>query len=658
MEHEAAAQPDTVAESLRRTVEDYERWFRTMDAQMRVLERERQKLSAVLNHTDAGFLVFDASLRTIWANDVFTQRFCGGAHAGAILGEPCHRVLCGRESLCSACPASRPLTSGAVAHHEIRLEIEGQPRHIYATAMPIATPEGRIDETIVMLQDVTDLAVLRRSREALRASEERFRSIFENAGAGMATVSPDGSFLQVNPALCAFLGYTEPELLEMNVTDVTHPDDLEASLRIITEALAGRSRVADLEKRYVRKDGAIVWGHLSVTWLVGADRKPTYAVSLIQDITERKRLEEQLRQSQRLESVGTLAGGVAHDFNNILTGILGYAEMLKLGAHPPNVLQAAQVIGKAARRGAELTQQLLGFARKGKQQDVPVDLHATIRDVVALLDRTIDKKIRIATRLEAEGALLLGDPGQIQQVILNLALNARDAMPEGGDLKFTTATAQVDGGRHLLVSVADTGAGISAEIRGRIFEPFFTTKERGKGTGMGLAMVYGIIKSHGGFIRLDTEPGRGTTFHVYLPADPGLAAPHPAGLSNGEVRGAGCVLIVDDEEDVREVLAGFLQHLGYDVVTASDGDEAVAAYAKSGGGIDLVIIDMVMPRMDGRECFRSLRRMDPGVKAVLSTGFGFGVAAQEMLDEGMLAFVQKPYGILRLSEVVAKALAK
>jgi len=671
-------QPETVEtmESLRLRIAEYERWFRTLDEQMRVLERERQKLSAVLNHTDAGFLVLNASLEVTWTNLEFIRRFGTVSQPGALLGARCHEVLCMEDSVCGECPARRPLENGKVAHHELKVEMDGKTRHIYATAMPILAPSAEVEETIVMLQDITDLEVLRRSQAALQSSEERFRSIFQNAAAGMATFDPDGTFLQANPAFCRLIGYEESELLGMRIPDITHPDDLAESLRLVGEAQSGKRSYLEMEKRYLRKDGSTVWGHASATWLFDAEGRPIYSVALVQDITERKRAEEalraseeQLRQSQKLEAIGTLAGGLAHDFNNILTGILGHAEMLKASAHPgDNVHRAADVIEKAGRRAADLTRQLLGFARKGKEQNTPVSVHGRIEEVVALLSHAIDKSIVIEQRLEAARPFVLGDPVQVQQIILNLALNARDAMPGGGRLVFETQDRMIDEaacrnhpraapGRFIVITVTDTGHGIPDEILDRIFEPFFTTKGPGLGTGMGLATAYGIVENHGGWIEVESGVGTGTTFRLFLPATDECPAESPV-AGDHAAPGMGRILVVDDEEIVRDVASEFLAHLGYQVVTAVDGRDAVEYYAAHRGEIGLVIIDMMMPRMGGRECFRELKALDPSIKAILSSGYGFNVAAQEMLEAGMLSFIQKPYDLLEFSEAVSRALGR
>jgi len=777
-------------EELHRVLADYERRIRALQTQLEGAQTEHRRYSAMVGYTDAGLLVFNSSLKVTWASESFFERFSPSTEAGEVLGSPCNKVMCRREKICDRCPSLAPFTSGMLAHHEFLADIGGRQRHIYASGMPILSSEGDIEETIVMLQDVSELKVLRLSQQALKSSEERFRSIFEKAAVGMATFGPDGRFLQVNPALCRFLGYLDAELARRSVWDVTHPDDLAECRRLFAEVTAGRRRVVEMEKRFIRKDGETAWGHVTEAWLFDPSMTPAYSVALVQDVNERRRAEEarqrlataveqagesimitdpdgvikyvnpaferitgfsraevlgktprilksghhdipfyrdlwnrvrrgeiwagrfvnrrkdgtlyheettispvrdisgrivnyvsaardvtqelalqnQLMQSQKMEAIGTLAGGVAHDFNNILTGILGHAQLLRIeGGTNERVLQAAETIEKASHRAAELTRALLGFARRGKHQNVPVDLHGTIQEVIGLLGPTLDKNIEIKCHFSEDGVTAVGDPGQLQQVILNLAVNARDAMPRGGTLTFTTSFIELDAeegskqgvpgaGRYVVLAVADTGTGITDEIRTRIFDPFFTTKERGKGTGMGLAMVYGIVKNHGGVIRLESEVGRGTIFSIYLPA---IDAAGPAELpprADNPVTGAGRILVVDDEDVVRDVAAGFLKHLGYECLMASDGQAALDCYTARRGEIDLVLIDMIMPRMGGRECFRALKAIDPNVRAVLTTGYGFNEAAQELIDEGVAGFVQKPYELTQLSEVVAKAI--
>ena len=379
------------------------------------------------------------------------------------------------------------------------------------------------------------------------------------------------------------------------------------------------------------------------------------------DVTQERHLSEQLRQSQKMEAIGTLAGGIAHDFNNLLSGILGYSGLLKLHAEgQPQVLQSAEIIERTALRAAELTQKLLGFARRGKHKNVAVNIHRAIDDCIELLSRTIDKRIEIVRRFEASHDKVMGDPTQMEQILLNLAINARDAIEDQGRITFSTSIEEVRGeeaepGIYLVASVGDSGCGIPPEIRSRVFEPFFTTKENGKGTGMGLAMVYGIVKNHGGTIRLESEPGKGTTFHCYLPLTD-QSVREEVVKAAPMVRGSGKILVVDDEELLRDVACKLLKHLGYQVVTASDGLQACQYYEEHQRDVDLVIVDMIMPKVGGAECFRNLKRINPEVRAVLSTGYSLNETAQQLLDEGMVGFIQKPYQLSQLSEVMAKAL--
>lgn len=515
----------------------------------------------------------------------------------------------------------------------------------------------------------------------LRKSEERYRLVAENASDVIWTTDMAMRFTFVSPAGTRMYGFDLSEAENVTLAQLLTPE----ALRIVSEAVQEEMRIEDdpnsspqrtrtLELEMVRDDGETFWAEVKTTFLRDEEGVPTGIVGITREITDRKiaeaknrKLEEQLAQSQKLEAIGTLAGGVAHDFNNLLTGILGYASMLRAGRRSESeITKAADVIYSAAERAQELTKQLLGFARRGKHQDVAVDLHETVEEVVALLKRTIAKNISIRLDFQAPSALIQGDPSQMQQVILNLAVNASDAMPDGGELSFATEIVDIDTvycashseivpGRYVMLSVTDTGTGIAKEIQSRVFEPFFTTKEQGKGTGMGLAMIYGIVKNHHGSIDLYSEVGHGSTFKILLPraAEASVVA---EGREFQPIEGTGKILVVDDEEVVREMATDMLAYLGYEVLTAVDGAEAVELYRACPGEIDLVIIDMIMPKMGGKECFEALREFDPDICAILSTGYSRDGEAQDILDAGMLGFVQKPYRIGQLSQVVSDIL--
>jgi PAS domain S-box-containing protein len=787
-------------ESLRRRLDESQRLVRLLDTQVHVLERERQKLSAVVGHGDVGFVVVDASLRVVWTNEFFAQHRSGAADAPSFIGASCHEALCRRDAACEGCPAVAAFTSESTAHRELNLSVDGSPRTLYVTAIPVLSPKGLVEQLMIMVQDVSDLEVLRRSESMLRESESRLRLLVEqmpavmwstdvdlrftssvgsalahlglkpgevvgktlheyfqtddrnatpiaahlravagtsvsyetewNARSFVTYVEPlygehreiigsvglaldvterrtaeeaqrqsearkhailetaldaivimdhEGRVLEFNPAAEQTFGYARSEVLGRLLADVIIPAHLRSEHKdgLQRYLTSGYGRVVGrrIESFAMRKDGSELPVELAIT-RIPLDGPPTFA-GHIRDLTDRKQAEvelkerdEQLRQAQRMEAIGTLAGGVAHDFNNILTAILGYTGLLKrLEPRVEGVQKAADVMEKAAKRGAVLTQQLLGFARKGKNESAAVDLTTIVEEVIGLLQRTIDKNIVIQRSFLPGSAVVIGDPGQLQQVVLNLAVNARDAMPEGGELKFDTAIVVLGAddcqrypgtspGNYVRLSVADSGCGIAEEIRGRIFEPFFTTKELGKGTGMGLAMVYGIVRNHGGAIGVKSEIGRGTTIEIFLPHASEVTAIESPYRAANAVPGTGRILVVDDEDGVREVAADLLSSLGYHVTTAADGAAAVNHYRRAGDQVDVVLLDLAMPGMGGRECFRALKALNQDIKAVLCTGYGFNVAAQQMLDEGVLGVVAKPYELEQLSDAIAKALAK
>ena len=456
--------------------------------------------------------------------------------------------------------------------------------------------------------------------------------------------------------------------------NAVHPEDREPALEESRASLSGEKEY-DTEFRIILPDGSVRAIKANALVIRDPDGRPLRQIGLNRDVTEgkkaaeeRARLEDSVRQSQKMDAIGQLAGGIAHDFNNMLTGILGYASMLKLDfTFGEPHYDAADIIEKTAERAAELTRKLLGFARRGKFLSLPVDVSDIVREVVSLLSRTIEKNIAITQRLAAGDAIILGDPNQIQQVVLNLALNARDAMPDGGELTLETTFEEIDEefcrlhpglqpGRHVVITVRDTGCGIPQELRERIFEPFFTTKEQGKGTGMGLAMVYGIIKNHGGHISVYSEPARGSRFQAWLPSHESARNRAPQQAASRPQKGSGRILLVDDEDVIRKTAGAMLRSLGYDVTLAAGGCEAAELCRLQQPPFDLAIIDMIMPGMDGQETFLALRAIHPGFKTLLSSGYGIDGRAQAILDQGMRGFVQKPYKLADLSDAVKIAL--
>jgi PAS domain S-box-containing protein len=562
----------------------------------------------------------------------------------------------------------------AVAGESVSFETTWNGRFFDTHVEPLMGQNGRIIGTVGLALDVSE----RRAAETAQTqSEARKHALLEAALDAIVIIDNEGRILEFNPAAEKTFGYARSEVLGRPLADAIIPPHLrpahQAGFSRFLSTGDGRVVGRRIESLAMRKDGSELPVELAIT-RIPLDGAPTFA-GHIRDLTERKQAEgelrerdEQLRQSQRMEAIGTLAGGVAHDFNNILTAILGYTGLLKRTApQGESVHKAADIMEQAAKRGAVLTQQLLGFARKGKNESTAVDLAAIVEEVIGLLQRTIEKNVVMRRTSQQAPAVVVGDPGQLQQVVLNLAVNARDAMPDGGTLTLDTSIVVLDQdgcrrhpgtnpGSYVRLAVQDTGCGIAEAIRERIFEPFFTTKELGKGTGMGLAMVYGIVRNHGGAIEVESELGRGTTIAIYLPHAAEAVAGESPRRSAWANPGTGRILVVDDEDAVREVAADLLSSLGYHVTTAPDGISALQQYRLSGHEVDVVLLDLAMPGMDGRECFNALKAIDPEVKAVLCTGYGFNVAAQQLLDDGMLGIVAKPYGIEQLADAIALAL--
>jgi len=435
----------------------------------------------------------------------------------------------------------------------------------------------------------------------------------------------------------------------------------------------GKSETTDVSQ----PDGNVIF-EVTCVPLKDADGRYTTVIRLARDVTaerraqeERAKLEDELRQSQKLKAIGELAGGIAHDFNNILSVVMSSAQVLEMKTPlMPEQARYMDTIIKMTRRASDLTGKLLTFARKGKYLTVPLNIHEIVDNVCDFLAHSADKRIAVDVQFKAERAVVMGDPNQIQNAILNLGLNSCDAMPDGGELRFRTEVVQLDEvyckdhadlkpGKYLSLSVSDTGVGMTEEVRGKLFQPFFTTKAEGCGTGLGLASVFGCVKLHNGAITIHSEPSKGTVVNLCLPlASDDVITSESREAETTFARGQGMILLVDDEEIVREITSDALGIMGYQVVECRDGATALEYYRKKHEEIDLVILDMVMPSMNGWDAFKEMKKINPEIKALLISGFARDELLEQARQEGLLGFVKKPIEVIALSQAVALALSK
>ncbi len=514
-----------------------------------------------------------------------------------------------------------------------------------------------------------EIAERKKAQEALKRSEERYKSLVEE--------SFDGIFIQegskitfANCRLHEMLGYKMGELIGVDHWIIYHPDYQDAVQERAKARLEGKPVPPKHQVKLMRKDGSYFDGEVNAKLLTMEGKQ--FIQVWVRDISEqikaeqeRRMLEDQLRQAQKMEAIGTLAGGIAHDFNNLLTAIQGSVSLMLMDLSPDHPFcQLLSTIEKQVKSGAKLTSQLLGYARKGKFEPIPIDINQLIKETAEAFGRT-RKEITISYDLAKDLFLVEADHSQMQQILLNLFVNAAEAMPTGGNLTIRTRNVTHDDmssrlykpkpGPYVMIEVTDTGIGMDEKTMERIFEPFFTTKEMGRGTGLGLASVYGIIKSHNGYINVKSKPNHGTTFSIYLPSTK-RSKQNKQDTSSKIIEGKGTIMIVDDEEIVLEVGAKMLERLGYSVIPVTSGKEAIELFQASPNAIDMVILDMVMPDMNGDKVFERLRSLNPNIKILLSSGYTSDGKASELLSRGCNGFIQKPFTIKELSEKTSKIL--
>ena len=580
--------------------------------------REKFSAAALEACTESLAAVDDGVI--VYANPAFARLF-RYRHADEVMGRPltefipvghlCTQRRASRQGELSDCGYTSCAFDGRRSDGtEVRME---------ASCSPFSADDRQF--LMIAARDISN----HERRRVERESDRRFRTIVNAAAIGIGHCTLEGQIVESNPALQRLLGYTGEELKGMHFREFTDDSDFAADRKLFEELILGKRESYQLEKRYVRKDRSTIWGRLTLSLVRGPSGDPEFAIGMVEDITERKHAEQQLFEAQKMEAIGRLVGGVAHDFNNLLTGILLYCDLLLAGIDPGSRLKKhADEIHLAAEQGAALIQQLLAVARKQVVEPKVLSLNDVVSGMKNLLERLIGENIELTADLAEDLGRVRVDPAQAQQLILNLVLNARDAMPDGGRIVVTTCNRDVPGQpvglQGVSLAVKDTGCGMDAATRARLFEPFFTTKSPGRGNGLGLSTVQSIVKHAGGWIGIESEPGRGTEVTLVLPlveeAAPAAVKPQVTATSGSET-----VLLVEDDLSIRQSANRVLSDCGYEVLEATNGAEALKICERFPARIDLLLCDQVMPGMSGREVAQRVRALRPDVQVIYMSGF-------------------------------------
>jgi PAS domain S-box-containing protein len=615
-----------------------------LQAALRTAEDERLKSKSIIESMGEPLGIIDTNFRFMYQNKIHRDSF--GEHIGQI----CYKAIKDRNEICEGCQLAECFRDGNIHTKERVVPREEGPLYVVNTASPLRDSTGNIVAGIELIRDITEW---RRAEEALRENEEKLSAMLLSIADHMSMMDKNLNIIWANDIAKKIFG---DEIIGKKCYEAYHKrkEPCEPYPCLTLKAFQD-GKVHEHETQVMDKDGNILYFHCTANVaLRDKEGIPTAVIEISRDITSHKKLEGQLIQAQKMEAVGQLAGGVAHDFNNILTAIIGFGNLLQGEVSKDDLLNNyITKILNSAQKAANLTQSLLAFSREQIISPKPVNLNEIIQMMERLLSRLISEDIELSTVLTDEYLTVMADSTQIETVLMNLTTNARDAMPDGGSLTIRTERIELDhefikahgygkAGSYALISVEDTGEGIDEKMKERIFEPFFTTKEVGKGTGLGLAMVYGIIKQHAGYINVYSEPGMGTTFKIYLPLIKSKVKEEEVAAPPILKRGTETVVVAEDDTLVREFIKEVLEGFGYKVIEAEDGEETLKVFNENRDKIQLLILDVVMPKKNGKEVYDEIRKLRPDIKAIFTSGYNADIIHKKGILEEGLNFILKP----------------
>ncbi len=625
------------------------------------LQEQNEFLRNVMESITHPFYVVDANDYTV---KMANTAACPDVSSGEVM---CYTLVHNRHQPCSDpqnCPLERVKSTGEIVvmehtHHDKN----GKTKVVEVHGFPIFDSEGNV---VQMIEYYWDITARKEMEQALRESEQKYRALFEDSRDAIYVATREGQFTDVNQAMLELFGYDREEMMALDARMIYADPGMR---RQFQQQVEQQGFVRDYEVKFRKKDGTEMECLLTATVRRIENGTVLGYQGIIRDVTQQRKMQERAQQQDRLVAVGQLAAGIAHDFNNILTGMIGYADLALTNPElPPTLRHDIKIILEQGTRAAQLVRQILDFSRKSIIHRQPLDLLPLLKENVKLLQRTIPENI--VTRIESlpDRYLVSVDPTQLQQLLTNLAVNARDAMPTGGELRIHLScwTLQpgeprpfpdMASGEWICLSVTDTGTGIPADVLPRIYDPFFTTKEVGQGSGLGLSQVYGIVSQHDGFIDVESEVGKGTTFLIYLPS---LEKSTGSASDSGDSaipRGQGeTILVVEDEPMVLDVAQSLLESLGYRVLIARNGQEALQAHERHQDFIDLVLSDVVMPEMGGLELYRTLQQRDPSIRIILMSGYPPAESTHEIPAQREVHWIQKPLSLKQVAHTVRGAI--